>query len=243
MTPSKTVPRSPRATSAPPCATPSTRPSSNSTAASCASPRRSTATGRLNEWVKKAVLLSFRINDNEFIKGGFTNYYDKVPSKFADYNSRDFREGGVRVVPPATARHGSYIAPTVRADAVLRQHRRLRRRRHHGRHLGHRRLLRPDRQERAPVRRRRHRRRARAAAGRPDHHRGQLLHRRPLRGRRRRDRRGGRGDLDGRLHRPEHHASTTARPTRSATAASRPARWWSPATCPRRTASTACTAR
>ena len=67
---------------------------------------------QVNEWLKKAVLLSFRINDNEFIKGGFTNYYDKVQSKFADYNSRDFRESGVRVVPPATARRGSYIAPS-----------------------------------------------------------------------------------------------------------------------------------
>ena len=64
----------------------------------------------VNDWVKKAVLLSFRINDNEFIKGGFTNYYDKVQSKYADYNSREFRESGVRVVPPATARKGSYIA-------------------------------------------------------------------------------------------------------------------------------------
>ena len=67
----------------------------------------------VNEWLKKAVLLSFRINDNEFIKGGFTNYYDKVDSKFADYNTRAFRESGVRVVPPATARYGSYIAPSV----------------------------------------------------------------------------------------------------------------------------------
>ncbi len=67
----------------------------------------------VNEWLKKAVLLSFRIHDNEFIKGGFTNYYDKVPSKFQDYNSRDFREGGVRIVPPATARQGSYVAPGV----------------------------------------------------------------------------------------------------------------------------------
>lgn len=64
----------------------------------------------VNEWVKKAVLLSFRIEDNAFMKGGFTNYYDKVPSKYADANSREFREGGVRVVPPATARKGSYIA-------------------------------------------------------------------------------------------------------------------------------------
>ena len=67
----------------------------------------------INEWLKKAVLLSFRINDNEFIKGGFTNYYDKVDSKFANHNIRDFRESGVRVVPPATARFGSYIAPNV----------------------------------------------------------------------------------------------------------------------------------
>ena len=67
----------------------------------------------VNEWLKKAVLLSFRINDNEFIKGGFTNYYDKVESKFADYNTKDFRESGVRVVPPATARKGSYIASSV----------------------------------------------------------------------------------------------------------------------------------
>jgi 2,3,4,5-tetrahydropyridine-2-carboxylate N-succinyltransferase len=64
----------------------------------------------VNDWLKKAVLLSFRIEDNDFMKGGFTNYYDKVQSKYADYNSRDFREAGVRVVPPATARRGSFIA-------------------------------------------------------------------------------------------------------------------------------------
>ncbi|MCB1864110.1 MAG: 2,3,4,5-tetrahydropyridine-2,6-dicarboxylate N-succinyltransferase [Chromatiales bacterium] len=68
---------------------------------------------RVNEWLKKAVLLSFRIQDNTMLKGGFTNYYDKVPPKFADYNSRQFREGGVRVVPPASARRGAYIAPGV----------------------------------------------------------------------------------------------------------------------------------
>ncbi len=67
----------------------------------------------VNEWLKKAVLLAFRIWDNEFIKGGFTNYFDKVPSKYADYNAREFRASGVRVVPPATARFGAYIAPNV----------------------------------------------------------------------------------------------------------------------------------
>jgi len=66
----------------------------------------------VNEWLKKAVLLYFRIEDNDFMKGGFTNYFDKVPPKFAQYNARDFRESGVRVVPPATVRFGSYIAPS-----------------------------------------------------------------------------------------------------------------------------------
>ena len=66
-----------------------------------------------HQWIKKAVLLSFRLEDNAFIKGGFTNYFDKVPSKFADYNSRDFREGGFRVVPPAAARRGAYIGKNV----------------------------------------------------------------------------------------------------------------------------------
>ena len=66
-----------------------------------------------NQWIKKAVLLSFRIEDNAFIKGGFTNYFDKVPSKFADYNSKEFREGGFRIVPPAAARRGAYIGKNV----------------------------------------------------------------------------------------------------------------------------------
>ena len=64
----------------------------------------------VNEWLKKAVLLYFRITDNNFIKGGFTNYYDKVPAKYADYSSREFQESGVRVVPPATVRKGAYVA-------------------------------------------------------------------------------------------------------------------------------------
>ncbi len=67
----------------------------------------------VNEWLKKAVLLYFRINDNALLPGAFTNYYDKVPTKFATYDSRDFREGGFRVVPPATVRYGAYVAPSV----------------------------------------------------------------------------------------------------------------------------------
>ncbi|MBD3609630.1 MAG: 2,3,4,5-tetrahydropyridine-2,6-dicarboxylate N-succinyltransferase [Gammaproteobacteria bacterium] len=73
---------------------------------------KSTGSWVVNEWVKKAVLLSFRIKDNFFMKGGFTNYYDKVDAKYADYNTRDFAESGVRVVPPATVRKGCYIAPS-----------------------------------------------------------------------------------------------------------------------------------
>ncbi len=66
---------------------------------------------QVNQWLKKAVLLSFRLNDNHVIRGGETNYFDKVPLKYADYSSRDFQAGGTRVVPPATARRGAYIAP------------------------------------------------------------------------------------------------------------------------------------
>ncbi len=67
----------------------------------------------VNGWLKKAVLLYFRISDNAILHGGFTNYFDKVRSKFSDYGPKDFREDGVRVVPPATVRYGSYVAPSV----------------------------------------------------------------------------------------------------------------------------------
>ncbi|WP_291512052.1 2,3,4,5-tetrahydropyridine-2,6-dicarboxylate N-succinyltransferase [Acidithiobacillus sp.] len=63
-----------------------------------------------HQWIKKAVLLSFRLQDNVRIPGGETQYFDKVPGKFADYNSNDFRTGGFRVVPPATVRKGAFIA-------------------------------------------------------------------------------------------------------------------------------------
>ncbi|MEW9899269.1 2,3,4,5-tetrahydropyridine-2,6-dicarboxylate N-succinyltransferase [Chitinivorax sp. PXF-14] len=67
----------------------------------------------VNQWVKKAVLLSFRINDNVPLDGGCTQYYDKVPSKFADYSEANFKEGGFRVVPNAVARRGSFIGKNV----------------------------------------------------------------------------------------------------------------------------------
>jgi 2,3,4,5-tetrahydropyridine-2,6-dicarboxylate N-succinyltransferase len=66
-----------------------------------------------HQWVKKAVLLSFRIEDNGVIRDGYTNYYDKVPAKFAGYGSADFKAGGFRVVPPAAVRSGSFIARNV----------------------------------------------------------------------------------------------------------------------------------
>ncbi|MGC1952820.1 MAG: 2,3,4,5-tetrahydropyridine-2,6-dicarboxylate N-succinyltransferase [Gammaproteobacteria bacterium] len=67
----------------------------------------------VHQWIKKAVLLSFRISDSGLMHGGYTNYFDKIPSKFARYDARDFRSDRVRVVPPASARRGAYIAPDV----------------------------------------------------------------------------------------------------------------------------------
>jgi len=64
-----------------------------------------------HQWLKKAVLLSFRINENRLMDGGNTRYYDKVECKFSTYNEEDFAKAGVRVVPNAVARRGSYIAP------------------------------------------------------------------------------------------------------------------------------------
>jgi len=66
-----------------------------------------------HQWIKKAVLLSFRLQDNAVVRDGYTNYFDKVPAKFADYGAADFRAGGFRVVPPAAARRGSFIARNV----------------------------------------------------------------------------------------------------------------------------------
>ncbi|MBX9571102.1 MAG: 2,3,4,5-tetrahydropyridine-2,6-dicarboxylate N-succinyltransferase [Candidatus Obscuribacterales bacterium] len=70
-------------------------------------------TWTVNEWLKKAVLLSFRLEDNSVMDSCFTKYFDKVPSKFADYSDEDFRSAGFRIVPPAAVRRGSYLAPDV----------------------------------------------------------------------------------------------------------------------------------
>jgi 2,3,4,5-tetrahydropyridine-2-carboxylate N-succinyltransferase len=63
-----------------------------------------------HQWLKKAVLLSFRLNQNHVVEAGFTKFYDKVPMKFADYSEADFVAGGFRAVPGALARKGSYVA-------------------------------------------------------------------------------------------------------------------------------------
>jgi 2,3,4,5-tetrahydropyridine-2-carboxylate N-succinyltransferase len=68
----------------------------------------------VNQWVKKAVLLSFRLEENAVMSAGdYTQFYDKVPSKFAGYSEQDFANGGFRVVPNAMVRRGSYIGKNV----------------------------------------------------------------------------------------------------------------------------------
>ena len=68
----------------------------------------------VNQWIKKAVLLSFRLEDNvAMASGSGLQFYDKVPTKFANYTDEDFARGGFRVVPPAVARRGSFIARNV----------------------------------------------------------------------------------------------------------------------------------
>jgi len=66
-----------------------------------------------HQWIKKAVLLSFRLQDNAVMPGASTQYYDKVPTKFSAYGPEDFATGGFRVVPPAVARRGAFIARNV----------------------------------------------------------------------------------------------------------------------------------
>ena len=66
-----------------------------------------------NDWLKKAVLLSFRLNDNVVMDGAETRFFDKVPGKFGNYSQKEFSAGGFRVVPPAMARRGAFIARNV----------------------------------------------------------------------------------------------------------------------------------
>ena len=70
----------------------------------------------VHQWIKKAVLLSFRLQDNVLMRAGDLAFYDKVPTKFGRMSDNELQASGVRVVPPAVARRGSYIAP----GAILR---------------------------------------------------------------------------------------------------------------------------
>ena len=74
-----------------------------------ASREGSTQNWQTHQWLKKAVLLSFRIKDNSIMDGNYTKYFDKVESKFAHFEEKDFSEGGYRVVPNAMVRQGSFI--------------------------------------------------------------------------------------------------------------------------------------
>ena len=67
----------------------------------------------VNQWVKKAVLLSFRLADNQLMHAGDLTFFDKVKTKFSHIDEADVRASGVRIVPPAVARRGSYLAKNV----------------------------------------------------------------------------------------------------------------------------------
>ncbi len=67
----------------------------------------------VHQWLKKAVLLYFRINDNAVIEGAESRFFDKVPLKYSEYSQQDFENDGVRVVPPATVRTGVFVAKNV----------------------------------------------------------------------------------------------------------------------------------
>ncbi|CAM3960143.1 MULTISPECIES: 2,3,4,5-tetrahydropyridine-2,6-dicarboxylate N-succinyltransferase [Pseudoalteromonas] len=67
----------------------------------------------VHQWLKKAVLLSFRIRDNQPMNDGVNQFYDKVPLKFSDYTPEQFQQDGMRVVPNAVARKGSFVGKNV----------------------------------------------------------------------------------------------------------------------------------
>ena len=73
-------------------------------------------TWKVNDWAKKAILLSFRLNDNAVISSGndlTSNHFDKVPLKFANWNEADFKKAGFRAVPGSVVRHSAFIAKNV----------------------------------------------------------------------------------------------------------------------------------
>lgn len=79
----------------------------------------------VHQWLKKAVLLYFRLHNNDIIDGAETTYFDKVPLKYTGYTAEQFAAEGVRVVPPAAVRTGSFVGKKCGCDAFLRKHRRI----------------------------------------------------------------------------------------------------------------------
>ncbi|MDE2069688.1 MAG: 2,3,4,5-tetrahydropyridine-2,6-dicarboxylate N-succinyltransferase [Gammaproteobacteria bacterium] len=68
---------------------------------------------QVNEWLKKAVLLYFRIQPNQVVTGAGTRFYDKIPLKYTAHSQAEFQREGARIVPPATVRYGAFLAPDV----------------------------------------------------------------------------------------------------------------------------------
>ena len=179
----------------------------------------------VNEWLKKAVLLSFRLNDMMTIAGGpgsATAWFDKVASKFAGWNDARFREAGFRAVPSCVVRHSAYIAPGVvlmpsfvnlgayvdsgtmiDTWATVGSCAQIGKNCHISGRCGD-------------------WRRPRTLAGEPGNHRRQLLRRRSIRGRGRRHRRTGISAGDGASISAPRPGSSTERPARSISVACRP---------------------
>ena len=200
---------------------------------------------KVNQWLKKAVLLSFRLNDNALVHGGpgEATWWDKVPSKFEGWGENRFKEAGFRAVPGAIVRRSAFVARdvvlmpsfvnlgayvdektmvdtwvTVGSCAQIGKNVHL----SGGVGIGG--VLEP-------------------LAGQPDHHRGRLLHRRALGGGRGRDRRRGLGHFNGRLHLrldQDHRSRDRQGPHRLR---ARPIRSWSPARFPASRSQTARPAR
>ena len=146
----------------------------------------------VNQWLKMAVLLSFRLYDMAPIAGGpggNTPWFDKVSSKFADWDEARFRDAGFRAVPNCVVRRSAHIAPGVILMPCFVNLGRLCRLGDDGGHLGDRRQLRAGWQELSYLGGCRYRWCIGTVTGQPCNHRGQLLHRSPFGGRRRCDRR------------------------------------------------------
>ena len=122
----KTVPKSIRIPLLRKCVKRFWKPSANSTPANCALPSVwAWANGKSTNG-KKSRIAVFPHSGNEILNDGVNKYFDKVPTKFADWSEDEFRSAGFRAVPGAVARRGSFVAKKCRVDAFLCQYRRIR---------------------------------------------------------------------------------------------------------------------